>query len=213
MKTLLRLVTLAALFVAASAAVAEPIDPDPDGMSIYFDTDATVYCLELDDWEPAAGAGPTVTAYLIITRPFLPSPWFHTIQAWEAHLEIVTNSYTLPPTVWWLAGNGMADYGPGVDDYVIGLGYGVPITGDATVIAWIDLPWSGWEGHAEATFILLGVEYSLSFPDGPGYAAEAGFPSPCQPLFGAWGEVAWINGGCQTIADEELTWGAVKGLY
>ncbi len=106
----------------------------------------------------------------------------------------------------------MADYHGGPDDYIAG-NWPVPITGDATVIASVDLSWSGWEGHAEATFILRGVEDSIAFPDGSGYAPEAGFLSPCQSLFGAWGEVAWINGGCLTVSDVELTWGAVKSLY
>ena len=196
-----------AVLIMSSLGVAQPIDPDSDGMSIYFDTEGTVYCLELDDWEPAAGAGPEITAYLLVTRPDTSYPG---IQAWEAHVEMHTNSLT-PPTGLFLAA-AFCDYHPGPDDYMAG-DWVIPITGDATAIAWVDLSWTGWEGHAEATFILRGVEGSIYFPDGPGYHAEAGFPSPCQPLFGAWGEVAWINGGCQTVGDEEMTWGAVKGLY
>jgi len=197
------------MLVISVPVIAQPIDPDPDGMSIYFDTEGTIYCLELDDWEPAAGAGPEITAYLLVTRPDTSFPF---IGAWAAHIEIVTNSNT-PPTGWRLAGNGMADYDGDPDDYVVGMGHGTFFTGDATVIAWVELSWSGWEGHAVATFILEGVEDLFTFPDNPGYAAEPGFPSPCQPLFGAWGEVAWINGGCQTVSDAKLTWGAVKSLY
>ena len=207
MKPLLLFSTLTSLIIVASAAVAVPIDPDPDGMSIYFDTEATVYCLELDDWEPAAGAGPTITAYLMVTRADTPFPG---IQAWEAHVEIHSNS--LIPTHYLTLTPSMADYHPGPYDYIAG-NWPVWITGDATVIASAELEWSGWEGHAEATFILRGVEDSIAFPDGPGYAPEAGFLHPCQPLFGAWGEVAWINGGCQTVGDEDLTWGSVKRLY
>ncbi len=78
----------------STVALAEPIDPDPDGMSVYFDTEGTVYCLEVDDWEPAAGAGPEITAYLLVTRPDTPFPY---IQAWEAHVEMHTNSHTPRP--------------------------------------------------------------------------------------------------------------------
>jgi hypothetical protein len=190
-------------------AMAEPIDPDPDGMSVYFDTEGTIYCLELDDWEPAAGAGPTVMAYLLVTRPDTPFPG---IQAWEAHAEIYMNS--LIPTWHFTLLPGAYMWGIEDNNYIVGCATApIPITGDAVMIASAELNWLGTEGHAEATFILSGVEGSLGFPDGPGYAAEAGYPSPCQPLFGEWGEVAWINGGCQTIAGEDMTWGMVKSLY
>lgn len=200
---------LIVLMLLATCAGAEPIDPDPDGMSFYFDTEGMIYCLELDDWEPAVGAGPTVDAYLLVTRPDTPFP---AIQAWEAHLEIVNNSYLYP---YIRVTPGCYTYDNPLGDYVVGCAgpAAIPITSDAVMIASAELSWLGTEGHAEATCILRGVEGSLSFPDGPGYAAEAGYPSPCQPLFGAWGEVAWINGGCQTIGDEGMTWGTVKGLY
>jgi len=178
-------------------------------MSFYFDTDGVEYCLTLDDWIPGPGNGLAVTAYLLVTRPDTPFPW---IQVWEAHAEILTNSYS-PPTGLTLT-SGAADYAADPDDYVIDLSHALlPITGDATVIAHVDISWLGHEGHAEATFILRSIEDSLHFPDSPGYAVEAGFPIPCQPLFAAWGEVAWINGGCLTGGDEGLTWGAVKRLY
>ena len=202
---------LIVLMLIAACAAAQPVDPNPDGMSIYFDTEGTAYCLELDDWEPTAGAGPTITAYLLVTRP---DTVFPTIQAWEAHIEIVTNSYTPPSASPWQLTPGSANYTNIPGDYVVSPGHGYqPIICEAVLIAQVDLSWSGWEGHAEATFILEGVEGSLSFPDGPGYAAEAGFPSPCQSLFGEWGEVAWINGDCLSMGNDDLTWGAVKRLY
>jgi hypothetical protein len=196
------------IIVCGGFASAEPIDPDPDGMSIYFDTEGTIYCLELDDWEPAAGAGPEITAYLMVTRPDPPYPASY-VQAWEAHMEIDTNSF-LPPLVYLTPG--MSDYNGDPNDYQVS-GWGTPITGDVAVIASIRITWQGLEGHAQATYSLWRVDESLAFPDGPGYVAWAGFPTPCQPLFGEWGEVAWINGGCLTIADESLTWGEVKSLY
>lgn len=115
---------------------------------------------------------------------------------------------------------GATDYDGDTDDYVVGCGgaAAIPITGDATVIAWVEIAWLGFEGHAAANCLLRGVDGSLSFPDGPGYAAEAGFPSPCQnflaPLTG--GYCAWINedhGWCSVHANEDMTWGDVKGLY
>ena len=200
---------LIVLLLLATCAAAQPIDSDPDGMSFYFDTDGTEYCLTVDDWVPAPYAGFCVTAFLLVTCPDTPFP---SIQAWEAHVEIVTNSMT-PPLGLRLASCAV-NYSSDPYDYYVGFCpcIGVEITGDATVIAWVELSWSGWEGHAEATFILEGVEDSLSFPDGPGYAAEAGFPSPCQPLFSDWGACAWINNDC-TTPNEGMSWGAVKSLF
>ena len=189
-------------------AVAQPVDPDPDGMSIYFDTEGMSWCLEVPSWEPALGAGPAIDAYLLVTNPDTPYP---SILAWEAHVEIISNS--LIPTLY-------LDPTPGcvvtiiTEDYVMGcIANPIPIIDGVAMIASAQLHWLGTEGHAAATFIVRGVEGSISFADGPGYASAPGFASPCQPLFGAWGEVAWINGGCQTVGDESLTWGAVKGLY
>ena len=199
----------------ATCAGAQPIDPDPDGMGVYFDTEGMEYCIEVEDWIPGPGAGPgVIDAYLLVTRPDTPYP---TIQAWEAQIIIVTNSY-LPPVVSLTPG--AADYDADPEDFVIGCGgvNAIPITGDATVIANIALEFLGFEGSAEVGIELYGVPGSLSFPDSPGYAAEAGFPSPCQCIFGTWGGVAGINGGtwqCDPgpIANEVMTWGTVKSLY
>jgi hypothetical protein len=197
-----------AVIVFCSPASAEPIDPDPDGMGIYFDTEGTAYCLTVDDWEPAVGAGPTIDVYLLVTRPDTPYP---SILAWETHVEIISNS--LIPTHYLTVTPGCAFYMP-EEDYVIGCSYApIPIIDDVAMIASAELSWLGTEGHAEVTFIMRGVQGSLSFPDGPGYASAPGFPSPCQPLFGEWGEVAWVNGNCQTIAGEDMAWGMVKSLY
>lgn len=171
MKTLPVFWTLAALVVASLAAVAEPIDPDPDGMSFYFDTEATDYCLHLDYWLPGIEPGPTATAYLIVTRPDTPHP---SVLAWEAHIDIVTNSYTPPTGLTLTPGATVYDQADG--DYVVGC-YGdaaILITGDAVVIAWVDVAWLGFEGFATAGFFLGAIEGSESFPDGPGYESGPG---------------------------------------
>jgi hypothetical protein len=197
---------LAVLLVVLISApvIAQPIDPDPDGMSFYFDTEGTEYCMTVDDWEPAPYAGFCVNAFLLVTHPDTPFPRIH---GWEAHIGIETNA----PSSHVNLLPGMADMDGDPDDYVIG-GYGPTITGDATVIAWVRLRWYGFEGHAEASILLRGVDGSLSFPDGPGYWAEVGNPSPCQPLFDDWGACAWIGNDC-TTPNEGMTWGAVKRLY
>ncbi|MBC8424962.1 hypothetical protein H8E07_12630 [bacterium] len=211
MQKLLFLVWL--ILIGCGAPVtAEPIDPDHDGMSVYFDEEATTFAYYVDDWIPAIGAGPTITAYLIITRPYLPYPFLY-IRAWEAHIEIITNSLT-PPLRMQLEPCSV-DYDNDPDDYVIGFCpcIGIDITGDAVILGHVELNWLGIEGRAEAEFFITGVEGSLHFPDGPGYAVEAGFPSPCQPIFGTWGLCAWVNVHTIPIKNETMTWGDVKTLY
>jgi len=194
------MLALTAMIVLAFSGLAMA-QIDPDGM---------VYCLTVDDWVAGPGAGPgVIDAYLLVTRP---DTAFPSIQAWEAQINITTNSYLVPVVNLT---PGAADYDADLNDYVVGCGgvNAIPITGEATAIAHIELEFLGFEGTALVTVNLGGVPGSLSFPDGPGYAAEAGFPSPCQPLLGAWGDCAWINGDCNPIANEDLTWGAVKSLY
>ena len=197
-----------------SIAVSQPFDPDPDGMCFYFDEEATIWCQHVDDWVPAYSAGPTITAYLLVTRPGTPHP---SIWAWEAHVDIVTNSYT-PPTGLTLT-PGAAAYDLENGDYVVGC-YGdwaIPITGEAVVIAWVDVAWIGFEGHAQAGFFLGGIEGSESFPDGPGYESGPGLLSPCHTFADQWGACAWINDpiyDClEEIGREVMSWGMVKSLY
>jgi len=197
------------LMLLATCTAAHPVDPDPDGMGVYFNPEGSDYCIWVEDWVPGPGAGPgLVNAYLLVTRPDTPFP---SIQAWEAQLSIVTNSY-LQPVVTLTPG--ASDYDSDPEDYVVGCGgaNAIPISGDAVVIANIALEFLGFEGSAYVAVSLAGVPDSQSFPDGPGYAAEAGFLSPCHSIWGSWGPVAYINGDCP-IATEDMTWGAVKSLY
>ncbi|MBC8424124.1 hypothetical protein H8E07_08380 [bacterium] len=209
MKKMLAL-TAMAVIAFSGFAMAQPVDPDSDGMSFYFDTEGMNYCMQVDDWVPAIGAGPTFMGYVLVTRADTPYP---SIQAWEAQVIFTSNSYT-PPTGLALT-PGAADYDGDLNDYVVGCGgaAAIAITGDATVIASVELTWLGFEGHASLTVEMYGVAGSISFPEGPGYAAEAGFPSPCQCIFGTWGPVAWVNETCNPVANEDMTWGSVKSLY
>ncbi|MBC8424959.1 hypothetical protein H8E07_12615 [bacterium] len=210
------LVALAVVLICGPVA-AQWIDPDPDGMSLYFDEEATIWCGSVDDWVPAIGAGPSFSVYLIVTNP---STGFPSIRAWEARVEITTNSFipyeglTLTP--------GAIDTDPDPDNYVVGCGGlydGILIHDDTVVLAIAELQWLGFEGTATGTFELCGVEGSLSFSDGPGYAVAPGYLYPCQSFFGTdnWGVCAYLNPGaheCEPIiASENMTWGMVKSLY
>jgi len=55
------MLALTAMIVLAFSGLAmAQIDPDSDGMSVYFDPDGMVYCLTVDDWVAGPGAGPGV---------------------------------------------------------------------------------------------------------------------------------------------------------
>ncbi len=209
--------TVLAVIVVCGPAAAQWSDPDPDGMSLYFDEDATIWCGIVHPWMPGPGAGPSFFVYLIVTNP---STNFPSIKAWEARVEITTNSYipyeglTLTP--------GALDADPDPDNYLVGCGGlydAIVIDDDTVVLASAELRWLGFEGAAAGTFHLYGIEGSLSFPDGPGYAAAPGYLYPCQSLIGTnlWGECAYLNPSghqCEPIiASEVMTWGMVKSLY
>ena len=201
--------TVMAVFAFSGLALAQA-DPEFDGMSVYLDTDGLEYSLEVDDWTPGPGVGPTVDLYLLVTRP---STEFPSVMAWEARIEITCNSLT-PPSLWTLSPNAM-DLDGDEFNYVVGCAFTpIPIVGTTVVLATNSISWLGYEGTADAVVNLVGVAGSASFPDGPGYAAEAGYASPCQPIFGAWGDCIWVNGeGPPPIANENMTWSQVKSLY
>ena len=90
MKKLILLLGVASLW-ASNIALADPVDPYPDGIGIYFDTDATQYCT---DW-----SGGMIQAYVVLTSITEPSG----VSGFECRLEIDVPAgsylfgYTLPP--------------------------------------------------------------------------------------------------------------------
>ncbi len=208
-----RLAILAIMIMAAAGAAASPIGPyqSPNGMSVYFDLEGEVDCVAVADWEPGPEAGFSIMAYLLLTYPNTEFPF---VKAWEAHVEFESNSY-LPPFQGMALTPGAIDIDPDPVDYVVGCGgpAAILITGDFTLLASVELNWLGYEGTADCTVRVDGVEGSVSFPNGAGYAPEPGFPIPGRPYY-CWGcECARVTAECEDIGYEELTWGAVKSLY
>ncbi len=194
-----------AVFAFSSLAIAQ-IDPDPDGMGIYFDTGATSFCIE------TTGAYQPITVYLMVTNQSVSEP---SILAWEAKLIVEGNPTVAIPTGWTLT-TGAQNFGTG-NEYIVGTTLPpLAFTGTATVLASITLSYLGIEVGPYGTFAVARVPGSTSFADGGGYSAAVGFPTACQPIFGTWNTAsAWINGGenCFTVANEDMTWGDVKTLY
>ncbi|MBC8424960.1 hypothetical protein H8E07_12620 [bacterium] len=205
---MLKLISILTLIIICGIAGAQPIDPDPDGMSFYFDTEGHDWLVIVDPWEPAYGAGPTIATYLLLTRPSTP---FWAVKGWEARFEYETNTFT-PPLGLTLT-PGAIDLDDDPDDYVVECDDTalIPITGDVVVLASVEFSWLGFEGYAEANIHLYGVEGSASFPVSPGYISGLGLLTPCHCIFGSWGSVAFVMN--ELIRNEGMTWGDVKSLY
>jgi hypothetical protein len=196
-----KMLALVAVLVFSSMAMAQ-IDPDPDGMSLYFDTEGMTFCMDYDGSVPLS-----ITAYLLLTNASVSEP---AVLGWEAHLEIESNAFSINP---WVLYDG-TNVGSGMD-FIVGNGaFPLPIVDGVCALAEVGILFFG-QIDPYAIYTVTGVEGSLSYPNGTGYAAEVGFPKPCQPIFGTWGACAWVNGGnnCFSIANEDMTWGSVKSLY
>jgi len=76
MKNLPLILALLVLLATAAGAV---VDPDTNRMSIYFDTDATIYELHVSPYQ-------VVSAYVVLTRPDFPS-----LHGYEFSYEITGN--------------------------------------------------------------------------------------------------------------------------
>ena len=196
-----KLLAFTAILALSTVAMAQ-LDPDPDGMGIYFDMDATITCVENDP-----GMAP-VEVYLLLTNPSGP-----TVGAWECDIPEDVEAYIAG--IWVMANDGL-NTGSGTE-YQVGLGLvPFPVEGNVFLLASRSMLFLGLETD-HAVFSLGGVAGSQSFPGGePGYLVDLGILVPCQVPFGVLGgETAWVNmpGSCNIVANDDMTWGEVKSLY
>ena len=195
------------VILLAATATAQP-ELVQDGMGFFFDTEATTYC---EDYDPAPGYI-QFTAYLVLINPSTDQP---ELIAWEARLEIEANPSVPVPSAWTVIGNNMFPSPCMGGDCIVGAI--IPFANPATVLAHITLSYLGNEVDPYCTISIERIPGSLSFAEGPGYTAEISVPIPANPIVGTWGEPsAWINhpdGPCDVVANEPMTWGAVKSLY
>jgi hypothetical protein len=194
------------IILMISSTSAAELDTVTDGMGIFFDTEASLHCL---DYYPSQGVT-TITAHMLLINPSTIQP---TVLAWEARLEVAGNPTVPIPSSWVVIGG--TGWGYGGPDYIEGVN--VPITHPITELAYLNVVFVGDETEPWLTISIGHIPGSTSFPDGPGYTAEVGHPIPGNPINAAWGEhSAWINhpdGPCATVANEPMTWSAVKNLY
>ncbi|MBC8424122.1 hypothetical protein H8E07_08370 [bacterium] len=190
------LLVLSMIGLLASSAVAYP---GPDSFGVYLETEFVGYpdtCVEavfLDH----------VILWLMITDISNTQ-----VKAWEALVTISNEAAWVGN--WLLAGGSNYATPP---QFVVGAGAAplYPNVVNAVPLMSIDLLILDVTNPIEV--FVAGVPGSLSFPYGPGYAWEAGFPVPCfTSTGGAATPVFRVNGDC-LVSDEASSWGDVKTLY
>jgi hypothetical protein len=195
-----KLLALAAIALLAGSAFAQ-IDPDPDGMGVYFDMEGLVNCQEV-----AFTGGPQfVNAYLLLTNPSGAQ-----VLAWEA--RVISDIASLSPGSWVLNGGLNVGTDP---DFIVGMGSNAHlVTGPTVLLASRSVMFFMITGEY-AIFTVKGVPGSASFPDGtPGYQAVLGVMTPAQSPTGSFdAPQSFVNGSCSVVANEDMAWGSVKSLY
>jgi hypothetical protein len=174
------------------------VDPDVDGLGIYFDLEATEYCAP-------APLFVTFNIYLILTNASAEAG----VYGWECRIEYEENYPVLvinwQPTNWW---GGVWD----PPNFAIGL---------ATPI-----PWSPAINLMTITLMLLSIDCTYfyivpyPYPSIPGEIVYADGADPNhlitmhQSTGGPDNPVLGINCDCPPpIATDRASWGAVKELY
>jgi len=212
MKTILKAMLILTVFALPATA---QLDPDPDGMGIYFDTDGLTNCI---DYDPAQGAT-SFTAYLLLTNASAEQP---TLLAWEAEHTVYTNAF-LGGGYWQWENPGIWPYCCCGDIQSCLVYVDEPFEYPAMMLAYHTLTFIGIAVDPYAVYSINRVLGSLSFAESPGYSASDGTDVvliPGNHIFGTWGEPsAWINhpdGPCseiQVISSDTMTWSAVKTMY
>lgn len=194
-----KLVVLMGLLILASGAMAQPIDPDPDMVGVYFDTDATVYC------NAAPALYTPLNVYLCFTNITATSG----ISGWEAHVDI-TPPPAIPVTFTLPAGALNVSSAP---DFVVGLSAPMDWMPAIPVLTMTITPLAA----LETQFWLSGAEVG-SFGGLPGYAAgdDPGDLRSCGYSGGPTGFCAVMFRDCAdsgVLPSEEETWGSVKSMF
>jgi hypothetical protein len=193
-----KLLAMLAIALLASSAMAT-VDPDPDGMGVYFDLDGDVVCTT------TAAPFSNVVAYLLATNPSTG------ISGWEANIDVLGAAVA---PAWTLAAG--LDVDMSAAGFQVGIGTGALALPAAPAV--VLATWSGFVMAPTDVieFFVSGVPGSSSFPDSPGYAAgdNAGDLREFQVSSGTGMNlpVAGIN-TCTVVANEDMTFTNVKSLY
>jgi hypothetical protein len=194
MRKWIALICLVSLATAGGARA--QIDPDPDGIGMYFDTAGTEYCR-------SAVTGPT-SVYLLATNISESSG----LSGWEAHV-----TYTVPAgcfeTGWVLpAGSLNVSTAP---DFVVGLAAPAPyapaiLLGTYGILVFCP----------DCIEFYVGPSNTPSLPGVPLYAAgdnPGSLIALQQSSGGPDNPVLQLNCDCTIVGDEPTSFGGVKSMY
>ncbi len=199
MKKLVLVIALAAIALSGSAFAQDPAYFDNIG--VYMDEAATNSCVTLP-----AGAYNT---YLVLTKLTQ-----NEVLGWECKLS-VENMFL---TSFTLRGQGL-DVGTREDEHIVGLSDPLPAVNGQLVIA--DLQFLISNSGAPSYAFIDEIYFSLLENGLPAYlnGASDGFPLHQANAYnpgwtGSVGVPVFIaNGDCNTVANEELSFGSVKSLF
>lgn len=199
--------TILMILVVATAAGANPVDPDPDGIGIYFDEGAVAgsFCATADP-------GTQVTAYLCLTRASDTSGF----ATWEGRIES-----SVPDALAGFVIRGDGTNAAAAPEFVVSFGTPLPYQLSTVLLdITVDVVWE-WP---------IGLRvWPAAVPSGadelPAYASSA-LPGTYRTLgysFG-WNMVTKVPNWCAAINDDTClsgpsvetdgaTWGGVKALY
>ncbi len=201
------LVVLMLVMATGITALADPVDPDPNGIGIFFDEGAIS-----ESWCATAATGSQLTAYLCLTRATDTSGFTN----WEGRIES-----SVPGTLVGFAIRGDGTNSAVAPEFVVS--YGTPLPYQLSTVLLeitVEVVWQWSTG--------LRV-WPASAPSGgvelPAYAttASAGVYEVLQYTFG-WNENTKVPNWCAAINDDtclsgpsvatdSATWGGIKALY
>jgi len=203
MKKLLALVSLATLLLTGQALA--QVDPDVDMIGIYFDPEATTWCVNPGDIGP-------LDAFLCLTSASADSG----VAGWECTIEVTSGFFVLE---WELQGVGASNFST-EPEFIVGLAEPLlwepvivlmrfsvgaflpdPINLRVLPIANPSLPPDPWALPAYAD------------GDNPNHLIPMGYAGGWDTTTGDPYVCAQINAGCDVIPTEDATWGGVKSLY
>ncbi len=189
-------IIIAGLLIILATSAFAFLDPTPDTVGIYLDTDAEEMCV------PGLVDGDTdFTFYMIITNPS-----FSSMQGFFLgyHFNGIAslNSATL-------AEAGATDDGF-LGDHIVHFASPVPV-GDSVLLMTISATYESFE-YDSAQLMLHGILLADKDAGGPAVFDEAGDPIELLLTFDD-GATIRINDNCDIVANENLTIDSIKSMY
>lgn len=179
-----------------TAAGSAQVDPDPDGIGIYFDLAATTHCAQIGTYEP-------FELYLLLTNASAEGG----VHGWECQVQYDLVLFVMG---WEAMGYGGSFFTP--PDFSLGLENSLPWAPAIHLLTMTCLVFS-----PECAWLYL-APYSIPVIPGQMAYADGADPSQIIPMHASTGgygiPVAGVNCDCPPpVTTARASWGAVKSLY